>query len=491
MLRKEHPSFYPYDMSRPFLLLTFGFVFASLFCSAKVLLPAVFSDHLVLQRNASVTIWGWADPNESVRVLGSWNVSDTVRTKTANDGRWSLKIKTGEAGGPFTLLVEGANSKVVLQDVLIGEVWICSGQSNMEYTANWGLENKDSAIAQADFPGIRFFHVPRVGADYPQQDCKADWEKCTPATMPNNTAVGYYFALALQRKLHVPIGLIEAAWGGTPAEVWVRRDRVEGNPDLVANEYDDHSTGWPVKPGLLYNGMITPVIPYGVAGAIWYQGESNAYRPGAYAVLMDSLVTGWRADFGQDFPFYYVQIAPFTYDSTKQKAFILREQQDLAQRLIPHSGMVVIGDHVADIHNIHPKDKLDVGERLAAYALADTYHDSVGPYQSPSYQSMRIEGRKVYLSFDHAGGGLIADGEPAGAKSPGGPAHFQIAGADGQFVDAKAVIQGNSIIVSAPGVSQPAAVRYCFSNSAVPTVFSKNGHLPLAPFRTDNWKIID
>jgi sialate O-acetylesterase len=486
-------------MSRPFLLLTFGFVLVHFPCSAKVILPAVFSDHMVLQRNASVTVWGWADPNESIRVLGSWNVSDTARTKTANDGHWSVKVKTGEAGGPFTLMVEGANSMVVLQDVLIGEVWICSGQSNMEYTANWGLENKDSAIAQADFPGIRFFHVPRVGAAYPQADCRADWERCTPATMPNNTAVGYYFALELQRRLHVPVGLIESAWGGTPAEVWVRRDRVEGNPDLVANEYDDHATGWPVKPGLLYNGMIAPIIPYGVAGAIWYQGESNTYRPGTYAVLMDSLVTGWRADFGQDFPFYYVQIAPFTYDSAKQKAFILREQQDQAQHLIPHSGMVVIGDLVSDIRNIHPRDKLDVGKRLAMYALADTYGQAAGPYQSPSYQSMRVDGNKAYLSFDHAEGGLVSEGGQAAGGKPGGKSgsggkeipHFQIAGDDGQFVDARAVIQGSTVVVSAPGISHPAAVRYCFSNSAVPTVFSKNGHLPLAPFRTDNWKIID
>jgi sialate O-acetylesterase len=470
-------------MSRSFLLLTFGFVLAGSSCFAKVILPAVFSDHMVLQRNASVAVWGWADPGESIRVSGSWNVSDTARTKAGNDGHWSLHIKTGEAGGPFSLSVSGTGSPVVLQDVLIGEVWICSGQSNMEFSAGWGLENKDSAIAQADFPGIRFFHVPKVGAAYPQQDCKADWVRCTPVTMPGNTAVGYYFALELQRRLQVPIGLIDAAWGGTPAEVWVRRDRVEGNPELVAGQYVTHSESWPEKPGVLYNGMISPIIPYGVAGAIWYQGESNTYRPNAYAVLMDSLVTGWRADFGQDFPFYYVQIAPYTYDSTKQNSYILREQQDLAQRLIPRSGMVVIGDLAGNVHDIHPKNKLDVGKRLAAYALADTYHEPVGPYQSPAYQSMRVEGHKACLSFDHADGGLVSEGK----EIP----HFQVAGADGQFTDARAIIEGSQVIVSAPSVKVPAAVRYCFSNSAVPTVFSKNGHLPLAPFRTDNWKIID
>ena len=463
-------------MSRPFLLLTVGFLCASVSSYANVILPSVFSNHMVLQREASVAVWGWAEPNEPIRVVGSWNVSDTVRTRTANDGRWSIKIKTGEAGGPFTLSVLGSGSKVVLQDVLIGEVWICSGQSNMEFTANWGLQNKDSSIAQADFPGIRFFYVPKAGADYPQADCRSAWEGCNPSTMPNHTAVGYYFARTLQEKLHVPIGLIEAAWGGTPAEVWVRQDRVESNPALVASEYDTHSAGWPAKPGLMYNGMIAPIIPYGVAGAIWYQGESNTYRPDTYAVLMDSLVTGWRRDFGQDFPFYFVQIAPFTYDSTQQKAFILREQQDKAQHLIPHSGMVVIGDLAGDIHDIHPKNKLDVGQRLGNYALGDTYHQAVGPYESPSYASMRVDKNKVYLSFDHAEGGLIAEGSPT---------YFQVAGADGQFVPAKAVIQGSTIIVSAAGVKSPVSVRYCFSNSAVPNVFAKNGHLPLAPFRTD------
>jgi sialate O-acetylesterase len=466
------------------LLLIPGCLLASSVCSAKVVLPSVFSDHMVLERNSKAAVWGWADPGETIKVVGTWALKDTVRTQASNDGHWRVDLQTGVAGGPYILQVFGAHSMVALQDVMLGEVWICSGQSNMEFTANWGLENKAAEIAQADVPGVRFFHVPRIGAPYPQQDCRAAWEACTPQTMPNNTAVGYYFARQLSKTLKVPVGIIEAAWGGTPAEVWVRADRVTSNPELVAHQFDDHATGWPVKEGVLYNGMISPFIPYKVAGALWYQGESNTHRPGAYATLMDSLVAGWRRDFGQNFSFYFVQIAPYTYDSTTTKAFILREQQDLAQKMIPGSGMVVIGDITGDIHDIHPKNKLDVGLRLANYALAETYHHpGTAPYQSPSYKSMKVEGSKVVLSFNHAKGGLVATGKDIPC--------FQIAGADGQFVEAHAEIKGDEIVVSAAGIKAPRSVRYCFTNSGVPTVFLKKGHLPLAPFRTDTIHISD
>jgi sialate O-acetylesterase len=468
-------------MNRLSFFLVTVVLFTSSACSAKVLLPAVFSDHMVLQQKTTVAVWGWSEPGERISVSGSWNPTDTIKTRATNQGHWRIDLPTGEAGGPFTLSISGAGNAILLQDVLLGEVWICSGQSNMEFTVTWpGFVNKDSVTAQADFPGIRFFHIPRVGAAYPQQDCKANWEACTPVTMPRNTAIGYFFARELYRKLNVPVGIIESAWGGTPAEVWAREDQVKSNPDLLAHQYDDHSIGWPTKAGVLYNGMIAPIIPYGVAGALWYQGESNTYRPGSYAVLMDSLVTGWRRDFGQNFPFYYVQIAAYAYDSTKQKGYILREQQDMDQQLIPNVGMVVIGDLSGNIKDVHPKDKYDVALRLANYALSVTYHQSVGPYQSPSYHALRIDRHKAFLTFDHAENGLVSEGKLI--------PHFQIAGADQQFVDATAVIKGSTIEVSAPGVTAPVAVRYCYTNSAVPTVFSKDGHLPLAPFRTDQWK---
>lgn len=471
----------PFFMNRPFFLLTACFLVASQVCSSKIILPSVFSDHMVLERNAVVAVWGWGDAGGDIRVSGSWKSADTVRTRAANDGYWRVDIPTTEAGGPYTLTIAGPYDKVSVRDVYLGEVWVCSGQSNMEFSANWGLDNKAKAVAEADYPGIRFFHVPKVGAATPQQDCQASWEPCTPETMANSTAVGYFFARKLHKTLNVPVGIIESAWGGTPAEAWIRADRVESSPELVAHQYDDHSNYWPVKAGVLYNGMIAPLVPYGIAGALWYQGESNTYRPGAYALLMDSLVTGWRRDFGRIFPFYFVQIAPYSYDSAKQKAYVLREQQDHAQRLIPHSGMVVIGDLAGDIRDIHPKDKMDVGERLANYALGDTYHHPVGPYESPSYASMKVVGNKVNLAFDHADGGLVSTSK----EIP----FFQVAGADGRFVEARAEITGAGVTVSASSVKVPVSVRYCFSNTAVPTVFSKNGHLPLAPFRTDNEKL--
>lgn len=452
------------------LVLTSGLLLASLSCSSEILLPSVFTDHMVLQRESKVAIWGWADPSETIKVAGSWG-ADTATAKTDAQGHWQVDLPTGAAGGPYTLTIKGNSQTKTLTDVMLGEVWVCSGQSNMEFTANWGLQNKQAEVAKADFPGIRFFHVPKIGANYPQDDCKAHWVTCTPQTMPDQTAVGYYFAKMLHETLNVPVGIIEAAWGGTPAEVWIKADRV-----VTHNTFDENGW-WPNKPGVLYNGMISPVIPYGIKGALWYQGESNTYTPGNYAQLLDSLVQGWRRDFHNDFAFYYVQIAPFAYDSTHQKAFILREQEDLAQHMIPNSGMVSIGDIAGDIHDIHPKDKLDVGERLARYALAETYHHNVGPYKNPSYQSQTIKGKKIVVTINDADGGLMTTEKDI--------PNFQIAGADGNYVNATAEIKGDQIELEAKNVTAPQTVRYCFTNSAVPTIFSKNGHLPLAPFRTD------
>ncbi len=467
----------PFFMTRPFSFLTAGLILTSQVCFSQIVLPSVFSDHLVLERNTTVAVWGWDDPNDTVFAIGSWAPNDTALGGVTNDGHWRVDLKTGDAGGPYTLtLVEKHyHGKVVLQDLLLGEVWICSGQSNMEFTANWGLDNKQQAIQEADFPEIRFFHVPRIGAAFPQQDCRANWVACSPATMPNNTAVGYFFARRIHETLKVPVGIIEAAWGGTNGETWVRAEQVSGDANLQAHFYDEHSKRWPDRPGDLYNGMISPFIPYGVAGALWYQGESNTYQPGAYAVLLDSLVTGWRRDFGRDFPFYFVQIAPYRYDPRYQKAFLLREQEDMAQHLIPNSGMVSIGDLAGDTNDIHPKDKLDVGERLAAYALAETYHVPISAFQNPSYKNITVHGNKITVTFDHAEGGLM-----------GKPVNFQVAGADGKYVDAQASINGSTVEVWSPSIKAPLSVRYCFTNSAVPELFATVGHLPVAPFRTDH-----
>jgi sialate O-acetylesterase len=445
---------------------------------AKITLPAVFTDNMVLQRNSQVAIWGWANPSEKIKIVGSWNSKDTIVAITKNTSQWMAKLPTTEAGGPYTLTLIAGNT-ITLQNVMLGEVWICSGQSNMEWSVNAGIINGEQEAAQANHPNIRFFHIPRVGADFPQDDCKASWTVCTPETMRTTSAVGYFFGRELQQNLNVPIGLIVSAWGGTPAEVWVPKDLIENNSALKNAAYDDGAAWWPSAPGTTYNAMIAPVVPYGIAGAIWYQGESNRYRPHTYGQLMTTLIESWRKDFEKPFPFYYVQIAPYTYDN-KGKAYIVREQQAKTMKEVPNTGMVVVSDLVDNIKDIHPKNKLDVGKRLAAWALAETYGKKQGIYKSPMYQSMKAEKGKIRVSVENADNGLQVKGKTITG--------FQIAGEDQKFVDATAQLKGKEIIVSSKAVKNPVAVRFCFDETSMPIVFNKEG-LPLAPFRTDTWEV--
>ena len=394
--------------------------------------------------------------------------------KADNTSAWKTNIQTIGAGGPYIIHIIG-NGKVELKNVMLGEVWICSGQSNMEMSVNWKLINGEEEAAKANNPNIRIFHIQKIGAEYPQQNCNATWTSCTPETMRATSAAGYFFARELQQKLNVPVGIIVSAWGGTPAEVWIEKSRIENNPELNKAKYSDKFDGWPGNPGTLYNSMIYPIVPYGIAGAIWYQGESNIGNPQIYSQLMKTLIENWRADFKKDFPFYFVQIAPYTYGANS-KAEYLREQQDLASKTVANTGMVVISDLVDDVKNIHPKNKLDVGKRLATFALAETYKQNVGEYKSPAYQSMQVEKGKIRLTFDHAASGLKCTGKS--------PEKFLIAGDDKNFVPATAKIEGNTIVLSSKLVKVPVAVRFCFDDATMPDVFSTEG-LPLAPFRTD------
>ena len=458
------------------ILLTFAVLsFFSINMFGKIILPSVFADNMVLQQNSNVAIWGWSDPGEKVKIVTSWN-NDTIKVKADNSSKWSTSIKTIAAGGPYSIQILGS-SKVTLNNVMLGEVWICSGQSNMEMSVNWKLINGEEDAAKANNPNIRIFHVQKIGAKYPQQTCNATWTVCSPETMRATSAVGYFFARELQQKLNVPVGIIVSAWGGTPAEVWIEKSRIENNPVLNKDKYTDHFDGWPGDAGTLYNSMIAPIVPYGIAGAIWYQGESNIGKPQIYSLLMKTLIENWRADFKKDFPFYFVQIAPYTY-GPKGNAEYLREQQELASKTVPNTGMVVISDLVDDVKNIHPKNKLDVGKRLAAFALAENYKQNTGEYKSPAYESMKIEKDKVRLSFSNAAAGLKCTGKS--------PAKFMIAGDDQKFVEATAKIEGNEVIISSKLVKVPVAVRFCFDDATMPDVFSTGG-LPLTPFRTDKW----
>jgi sialate O-acetylesterase len=443
---------------------------------AKIILPSVFADHMVLQQNSEVAIWGWAEAGETIKIVPGWNSKDTVKVKADNTSAWETTIKTIGAGGPYSIRLIG-NGGVELKNVMLGEVWVCSGQSNMEMNVTWKLINGEEEAAKANNPNIRIFHVQKIGAEYPQQDCHATWTTCTPETMRTTSAVGYFFARELQQKLNVPVGIIVSAWGGTPAEVWIEKSKILNNPELNKNKYNEHFDWWPENPGTLYNSMIYPFVPYGIAGAIWYQGESNCGNYPIYSLLMKTLIENWRSDFRKDFPFYFVQIAPYDYGEKGTSEYI-REQQDMAAKTIPNTGMVVISDLVDNIKDIHPKDKLNVGKRLANYALAETYKQNVGAYKSPDYQSMQVEKGKVRLNFNNVLTGLKCTGKS--------PEKFMIAGEDQRFVPATAKIDGKTVILSSKEVKNPVAVRFCFDDTTMPDVFSNEG-LPLAPFRTDKW----
>ena len=442
----------------------------------QIKLPAVIGDNMVLQQNSEVAIWGWGDPGSEIKVSGSWS-NDTVKAKISNQSEWKVKLKTPSAGGPFTVSIKG-NEESVLKNVMIGEVWICSGQSNMEWSADSKINNAEEEIKNANHPNIRLFHVKKLASDTPQNNCFAEWETCTPETMPSFSSVGYFFGRNLQQNLNVPVGIIEVAWGGTPAEVWVRADLVESDPMLKAcaaqlNTYE----WWPSKPGVVYNGMIAPILPYGIAGAIWYQGESNSDSPESYRKLFKTLIENWRHDFGNDFPFYYVQIAPYTYGKNT-RAPLIREMQ-MQTMDVPKTGMVVVSDLVDNVKDIHPRNKQDVGKRLSNWALAETYGVKGLIYKFPLFRSMTLEKSKARVTFENVNNGLKVNGDEITC--------FEIAGDDQAFKPAKVKIDGNTLLVWSKEVKTPEAVRFAWSNDAIGNLFSQEG-LPVAPFRTDDWK---
>jgi sialate O-acetylesterase len=443
---------------------------------SQIKLPSVFSDNMVLQQNSEATVWGWGEPGSEIMISGSWN-KDTVKTKISNQADWKVKLKTPSAGGPFTISIK-SNEEVILKNIMIGEVWICSGQSNMEWSADHNLQNAAEEIKNANYPNLRLFHVKKLACETPQNNCFAKWEECSPSTMHSFSSIGYFFGRNLLQNLNIPVGIIEVAWGGTPAEVWVRKDLVESDDLLKAcaaklNTYD----WWPSKPGVVYNAMIAPLVPFKIAGAIWYQGESNADSPESYRKLFKTLIESWRHDFETDFPFYYVQIAPFAYGSTT-RATLIREMQ-MQSMDIPKTGMVVVSDLVDDVKNIHPVNKQDVGKRISNWALGETYGVKNLVYKHPVYESMKVEKNKIRISFANVSNGLSVHGDEIKC--------FEIAGADQVFNPAKAKIDGNTVVIWTKDLKVPVAARFSFTNDAIGNLFSKEG-LPVAPFRTDDWK---
>jgi sialate O-acetylesterase len=461
----------------PYFVATLLSIALSPLLQANVRLPAVIGSHMVLQQKTDITLWGWCDPAEKIKLKVSWDTA-TYTITGSSAAKWNLKIATPAAGGPYQITIEASN-KIVLDDILIGEVWVCSGQSNMEMSVSWGLPYQDE-VARATNKNIRFFYIPKTTAEYPQDDVSGQWVVCNPDDMKRFSAAGYFFGKTLCENLNVPVGLIEASWGGTPAEVWTPIEFVNDNAVLkeAAGKLSP-ANWWPINAAATYDAMIYPVIKYAIAGAIWYQGEANVKTASTYQELFSTMITSWRQAWGKEFPFYYVQIAPFTgYGDSSTSAF-LREAQSKTLST-PKTGMVITTDLVDNIQDIHPKMKKEVGTRLANYALAETYGKQGIAYKSPTYKSMKIEKDKIRIYFDNADKGLMSKGNSL--------TEFFIAAGDQNFVPAKAKIENNTVVVWNENIKSPVAVRFAFRNAPAPNLFSKEG-LPVDPFRTDNWPV--
>ena len=449
--------------------------------SAAVRLPAIFGDNMVLQQQSEAALWGWAKPNTAVRVTTSWDRKG-YSAKSDGQGYWKLKVKTPAAGyTPYTITISDGKA-VTLQNILIGEVWVCSGQSNMEMPmkgfSNQPVEGGPEAIATSRNPGIRCFTMKKASKSVPQEEGEGAWEVAGPETTADFTATGYFFGRLLNQALDVPVGLIHTSWGGSRIEAWMTPSSIKSviaDARIPATDTEIKSQNG--DPTVLYNGMLHPIVGY---GAIWYQGESNRSEPDRYVELFDKMVRAWRTiwEVGE-FPFYYCQIAPYNYGGGLNSGFI-REAQAKGMKTTPNTGMAVLMDSDSPAC-IHPPKKKLAGERMALWALAKTYGMDKIHYRSPEVQSITMEGRVGVLTMDiPSNPGLTTYGKEI--------LQFQIAGDDKRFHQAKAAIAGNRIFVFSPNVEKPAAVRYCFNDTEATEIFTVEGNLPLSSFRTDNWK---
>lgn len=440
---------------------------------ANVTLPNLFSDNMVLQRNTEVAIWGWANPQEEVVISLSWN-NEVYKVKASNQAKWEIKIPTPKEGGPYTISIKGYN-EIVLKNILIGEVWICSGQSNMEMSAAWGIENGDEAVKKAMNPNIRFFTIPKLTATAPQNNVSGNWTECTPETMKNFSATGYFFAKRLQEDLkNVPIGLISSNWGGTPAEIWTPAEVIQNDAVLLASaKTRKEETYGPNQPGRAFNAMIYPLAGFKIAGVVWYQGESNV-GSSVYDKTFSALITSWRKLWNYEFPFYYVQIAPYQYGEDHFGGVEIRNAQRKVLQEVPNTGMVLTTD-ISTVEDIHPKDKKSVGTRLANLALVKTYKTNTDLVNGPLYKDIKIEKNKVIVAFDYAEGLHFTN-----KKSN----QFEIAGADNVFYTAEASIKNNTVILKSNKVPHPVKVRFAWTNIAQSNLFNK-ANLPASSFLSE------
>lgn len=453
---------------------------------SKVILPNVFSNGMVLQQQSNAAIWGKSTPGVEVAIKTSWN-KKVYATKVNADSTWRLKIETPSAGGPYEISIED-NSPVVLRNVMVGEVWFISGQSNMEMALKGIGENQPilgglEAIANANNDHIRFFRSQRIGWGKQKDNLKGRWQAADPKSSPLFSALGYFFALKLQAKLKVPVGIIQVAYGGTPIEAWMSRESLapfakEVNVPQETNGVVEIKT----TPTVLFNGMINPMIGYTIRGMLWYQGEHNRRYPVLYKKLFPAMVADWRKRWDNgEFPFYYVQIAPYGSPlNLNPYTPFLREAQFKALDLIPNSGMVVNVDLGTEKFN-HPPYKEKLADRMLPLVLNKTYGFKALSYLGPTFKSISIKGNKTSLVFANAENGLKFSEENL--------ANFQVAGEDKQFHPATSVkIKVNVIEVSSDAVKKPLAVRYAFKAWVVGNLYNKEG-FPASSFRTDNWEI--
>ena len=486
---------------------------------AEITLPSVFSDHMVLQRNQKNPIWGTAKVNETITISIA---GETVSTKSGKEGKWRALLPALPGGGPHTIKIQGSGS-LQIEDVLVGEVWFCSGQSNMA----WSVSNSYGAeveIASANHPQIRLLTVERYGTDVPQDDIRGAWQVCSPETIPDFSAVGYFYGRILNAALNVPIGLIDNAWGGSSAEAWVPREILEADggyaemlkmyDDRVANfneeEHEDYKKRYrewvasgrkgpamewgkiphPVtgqfRPSNIFNGMVHPLAGYGIKGVIWYQGESNVGRAEQYLDLFPLMVNAWRDTWQQgDFPFYWVQLADFgsEVDEPGDNEWAeLRDTQTRSMDVLPNSGQAVIID-IGEGRDIHPRDKRTVARRLARWPLARDYGFDLS-YQSPRYKSMELIGNKILITLDHVSEGGLRSFDTSQVIG------FSVAGANKEFKWAEArIVDQNTVEVWSEEVVDPVAVRYGWAQNPRVNLYDRNG-LPVTPFRTDDWEWI-
>lgn len=496
-------------------------VCAAMALRAEVKLPSVFGDHMVLQRETAAAVWGWADPGEKITVTGSWGAS--AAAVAGADGTWRVELKTPAAGGPFTVTVQGEKGTVELKDVLSGEVWLCSGQSNMQMTVS-NSRDAQAEIAAAKYPQIRLLGVNLVTAQEPKEDCAVRaWAECSPETVGPFSAAAYFFGRKLHQDLGVPIGLINSSWGGTCIEAWTPWASQQDDPAMVQNKeawdkrdqtYDPEKAKaafeaeraayneWvkggrqgreprrpraPVQPrkdqnypANLYNAMIHPLAPFALRGAIWYQGEGNAGRGKAYRVHMERLITAWRQLWGRDLAFYFVQLPNFMapwQNPVEQGGWPdIRESFMNTAKEVPNTGMAITID-IGEEKDIHPKNKQDVGDRLARLALHQTYGRTGFAWSGPVFKACEFRGATARVTF-------ATGGAPLAVKDGGELVGFALVGANGVPVKASAVIEGaDTVVVSAPDVTAPAMVYYAWANNPVGVNLANAEGLPAAPFR--------